>query len=148
MLQYSTCHAQGKITFTPDRVTGLQEFIIDETSYFISDWPFFSVSRNDAGALVFSPERILCTDDNSQGTVEYLRTVGFVERPIASNGKTEDWARIDVYSAIPVKEKLQYIYLVEFHDCNRKSGYFVRNAHDLADLIARLSVLGDALAIG
>ena len=147
MLQYSTCHAQGPITFTPDRVTGLQEFIIDETRYFFSDGLFFSVSRNDAGVLVFSPERVLCTDDNPEYTVEYLRTIGFVERPIASNGKPEEWGRIDVYSAIPVKEKLQYVYFVEFHDCNRISGYFVRNAHDLADLIAQLRFLGDVLEV-
>ena len=145
MQQYSTCHAQGTLAFKPDRVVGLQEFIIDEKTYFFSDWPFFSVSRNDAGALVFTPEKVICTEENEDNTVEYLRTVGFFEMPIASNGKPEEWGRINVYSAIPVKEKLQYVYLVEFNDCNRRSGYFVRSAHDLADLIARLNILADTL---
>lgn len=145
MQQYSTCHAQGTLAFKPDRVAGLQEFIIDEKTYFFSDWPFFSVSRNDAGGLVFTPEKVICAEENEDNTIEYLRTVGFLEIPIASNGKPEEWGRINVYSAIPVKEKLQYVYLVEFNDCNRRSGYFVRSAHDLADLIARLNILADAL---
>ena len=137
---FKVYHATGIVEFRPDAFAGQDKFLMNGEEYdFIK---VNVVDRDEHGGLVFRAVNTLSRVDGDDG--EWMKMTGFYDQRIATTMREGIWAGIDVFRALDAS-MAAYKYLLRWEDGELIVPYLIKDHIDLADMLNRLRVLGEAL---